>query len=432
MVIDAEQLRDAVLAGDVRQVRNLLRDATEADRRACAESLKEFLISPELHRRPTGRDYDRLSMQERVLLARRLTRVSAAIVAVKSGLADDLSAALAAADGVFDWINPTEDDFDEIANVYADRRPPWLAELVDHRLQQDFVGPSVFMTGQGGLEAWQMARRLVRLGAIARPAIAQYTTRMPVSLYHERWEHWVYTENAQIVLLFHPLEGLLADPGLLEDEVWRLFEVPGAASALAECKGTWEEALATLSERGLLDRGRLLDACLEAFTRDFARAQVSWYATFHDRMAPTLDEMEVRTSKYLALLATNHTHGVALAQRACDRLLAARRLPAADLIAVSPLVLLLPHKGVVIRQLKLLEKVAGEPSLRPQALATAAGAFEHARLDIQEAALNLISKFGMPEAAEAASISAHAAHLDPTLTSKASSLGLLAVSPESH
>jgi hypothetical protein len=50
MSLDPQQLAAAVLAGDVRQVRGFLRDATEADRAACAESLKSFLTGPEIHR----------------------------------------------------------------------------------------------------------------------------------------------------------------------------------------------------------------------------------------------------------------------------------------------------------------------------------------------------------------------------------------------
>ena len=263
-------------------------------------------------------------------MQQRYTRLNAAAVAAKSGLADDLPTAVTAA-GTMSWISPWGDDFDEIAHVYADRRPPWLAELADQRLQERFVGDGVFVGSQGGLESWPMARRLARLGAIARPAIPQYTTRMPISLYHEGWVSAgqppgiVWRPDARPGLLYHPLDGLLADPGLLDDEVWRLFEVPGAARELTRCKGTWEAALVTLSERGLLDRDRLLDACLDAFFKDFAPTQVGWYATFHDRMAPTLDEVAARTGQYLALLAANSAHGVALAQRACDRLLAAGR-----------------------------------------------------------------------------------------------------------
>jgi hypothetical protein len=434
MTIDPQQLEVAVLAGDVRQVRGLLRDATDADREACAESLKTFLIGPEVHRRPTGRDYQGLTHEERVLLERRYTRLGAAAVAATAGLADGLRTALAASRGMGGWISPWEDEFDEIANVYADRRPPWLAELVDQRLQERSVSDPVFVGGQGALEAWFMARRLVRLGAIVRPAIQQYTTRMPASLYREGWvsagqASAVWQPDARPGLFHHPLDGLLADPGLLDHEVWRLFEVPGAARELVRCKGTWEEALATLSERGLLDRGRLLDACLDAFFKDFAASQVGWYSTFHDRMAPTVDEVAARTGKYIALLGTNSAHGVALAQRACDRLLAAGRLPLADFLAASAPLLLFPHKTIAIRQVKLLGKAAREPSVRALALATAAGAFGHDRLDVQEAALDLIGKLGVPEGAEAAVIAGHAAYLNPALTGKAADLGLAAAPP---
>lgn len=111
----------------------------------------------------------------------------------------------------------------------------------------------------------------------------------------------------------HPLDGLLKDPGLLEDEVWRLFTVPGVASWLEDKwhpwlegrwrRGTcWQDALAALSEQGRLDRDRLLDACLDAFSRDFAPNQVGWYVTFHDRMSPSLDDMAARASRYIGLL----------------------------------------------------------------------------------------------------------------------------------
>jgi hypothetical protein len=434
MNLDPQQLASAVLAGDVRRVRGLLRDATEADRRACAESLKSFLIGPEIQRRPTGQEEEGLTGEERILLERRCTRLGAAAVAVKSGLADGLRTALSAA-STMSWINPWDDDFDGIAHVYADRRPPWLGELTDQRLREEYVGDGVFAGTQGGVEPWPMARRLVRLGVIARPAIPQYTTRMPISLYHEGWvspgqpPSMVWRPDAQPGLLYHPLDGLLADPGLLDDEVWRLFETPGAARELAKCKGTWEEALAALSRRGLLDRGRLLDACLGAFFQDFAPTQVGWYATFHDRLAPTLDEVAARTGQYLALLATNSAHGVSLAQRVCDRLLAAGRLPVTDFLAASAPLLLFPQKGVALRQLKLLAKIARDPALRPPALAAAAGAFGHGRVDVQETALDLIGKFGLPEGAEAAVITGQASYLAPALTSKAVALGLLAAPP---
>jgi hypothetical protein len=120
---------------------------------------------------------------------------------------------------------------------------------------------------------------------------------------------------------------------------------------------------------------------------------------------------------------------VSLGQRACDRLLAPGRLPLAGLLAASPTLVVFPNKDVAIRQVRLLGKVASEPSPRARALATAAGAFGHERLDVQEAALDLIGKLGVPDGAEAAVIAGHAAHLAPVLAGKAAGLGLLAALP---
>jgi Family of unknown function (DUF6493) len=421
MSIDPQQLEAAVLASDVRQVRGLLRGATEADRRACAESLKSLLALHPIQLRV--RDSFGLTTEECILQHQRNSRCNAARWAVKAGLAAGPPAPF-----MSNWVSPWEDGYDEFVNVLADRRQTGLAESVDGWL----AGP--IDRRHPDRRSWLMARRLVRLGGIARPAVPGYTTKMPGALYQELRVQFPVgrgepAREAVCLLAYRPLDALLADPGLLDDEVWRLFEVPGAAPELAKCDGTWEEALATLSERGLLDRGRLLDACLDAFFKDFASSQVGWYATFHDRMAPTADEVAARTGKYIALLAANSAHGVSLAQRACDRLLAAARLPLAEFLAASPPLLLFPQKVIAIRQVNLLGKVAREPSLRAVALATMAAAFGHARLDVQEAALERIGEFGVPEGAQADVIAAHASYLNPALTSKAADLGLLAAPP---
>jgi hypothetical protein len=116
-----------------------------------------------------------LTDEECRLLNRRSAQYKAALAAVRAGLADGLPAT-----GRLDWVNPWEDDFDAFANVLADRRPPWLAELVGQQLEapahKRHLDPR-----------WLAARRLVRLGAIARPAVPGYTTLMPRALYQELW-----------------------------------------------------------------------------------------------------------------------------------------------------------------------------------------------------------------------------------------------------
>ena len=55
------------------------------------------------------------------------------------------------------------------AGVLADRNPPWLADLVERRLTARVPL---------GLSTWPLARWLVRLGAIERPAVPEYGAEM--------------------------------------------------------------------------------------------------------------------------------------------------------------------------------------------------------------------------------------------------------------
>jgi hypothetical protein len=69
---------------------------------------------------------------------------------------------------------------------------------------------------------------MVRLGAIPRPDVPEYTTLMPHGVCHAPEDPYLGTKPADYDLT----EVLLADPGLLEDHVWRLFTVPAAARML--------------------------------------------------------------------------------------------------------------------------------------------------------------------------------------------------------
>lgn len=449
MSIDPQQLEAAIRASDPAQVRELLRGASEADRKSAAEAIKPLFDGPVIQFTEAitigaGGGPITPSLLAQILAAQeartdfQALRFNPARAAARLGLADGLKKALEVANDTPPWpsagatraaqlMGMPAETLDAIAGVLADRQPPWLATWAERRLTARFPP---------GLAAWPMARALVRLGAIGRPDVPQYTTAMVRSLYAAQYPH------GDVEILRHPLDSLLADPGLLEDEVWRLFEVPDAAELFgarfrrryenvmhAQCTGAWLAALATLAEQGRLDRDRLLDACLDVFLRDFPPNRVGWYATLHDRLAATIGETRARAGKYLALLAANAQPGVSIGQQACGRLLAAGLLPTADFLAASPSALLFPRKAIALAQLKLIGKVAREPSVRAQALAAAAEAFNHERLDVQEAALDLIGKLGVPDGPEGAVIAGHAQRLSPALISKAADLGLLAAPP---
>jgi len=115
----------------------------------------------------------------------------------------------------------TAAEVEQVAVVLADRSPDWLADFIDRHLKHQF-----------GIAAWPLARALVRLGAIPRPDVPEYATLMPNGV---TWH--AHEGNAQVQT---PLQALLADAGLLEDEIWRLFAVPEAGKVLADIDGRHE------------------------------------------------------------------------------------------------------------------------------------------------------------------------------------------------
>ncbi len=91
-------------------------------------------------------------------------------VAAAAGLAGGVNIAIKALDDYHNSWEFPEDGYDLIAGVLADRNPDWLPDLITRRLTAEFGF---------GVSAWRLARRLVRLGVIARPELAEYTTAMP-------------------------------------------------------------------------------------------------------------------------------------------------------------------------------------------------------------------------------------------------------------
>jgi hypothetical protein len=400
MTLDATEVEKAIRARDESRVRELLRHATEAERRACAKELKVFLANPD---------------EPAVDWQHWLSSTPAFGVA-----AVGLAGGAAPAHRVWREVNlgvgageAPKAVLDAIVGVLADRNPPWLADFADRMLRGQWA--------QLRWQHWQIVRDLVRRGLIEKPDRPEYTTAMVVGIY--AWE----PGHEQVVLA-----GLRADPGLLDDEVWRLFTVPEAGAELDGGYTGWEEALVTLAAAGTISRDRLLDACLDTFIRDFPPNHVGWYLKLYDQLAPSRDEKAARAGKYLALLSATNKTGVTLGQRECGALLDAGLLDPRGLIAASAAALLFPQKSAATAQLKLIGAlIKAHPEVRDDALATAAVAFKHEREDVQAVALKLIKTRGVPadEAARAA-VESLAAALSPVIAPDAVALGLApAISP---
>ncbi|MBT8409520.1 MAG: hypothetical protein KJN93_07835 [Alphaproteobacteria bacterium] len=222
--------------------------------------------------------------------------------------------------------------------------------------------------------------------------------------------------------------GLRSDTDFLKRDVWRFFEIEGggefslaAHDKYSAANAQWSGILLQLCAEGLLDRGRLLDASLDALERDFGQFRAGWYSRFHTALAPDPDEAGARADRYAALLASTVRPTVSFALKAIKALEKDRRINADALLGYLPPALQAPQKSAVTGALQLLASAARrEPSVRFAAARLAAGALISEASDVQSRALDLVEKLGATEDAEvqetlAAHIGAVAPSLEPRL-----------------
>jgi hypothetical protein len=259
--------------------------------------------------------------------------------------------------------------------VFEARKPAWLTEFAAWSLERSPL-------------AWPSVRALERAGLCGRPDTDYYVLGMIVCGPSR----------------FGPpvRDALLNDPELLQREVWRLFEVEGsgefslaARDKYCRAEMTWEAGLVALAADGVLPRGRLLDASLDALERDFAQFRARWFSRFHEALQPTPSEGAERVERYLDLLASKIPPTVSFALGALSKLDRANRLPAGALVErISPAVRA-RSKGGVTSALRLLEKASSrEPSFKAYISKTATQALAHESPAVQSAAFDLIVACG--------------------------------------
>ncbi|HET7015307.1 MAG TPA: DUF6493 family protein [Streptosporangiaceae bacterium] len=446
MSLDAAQLEKAIREDDPARVRELLAGATEGERAACSKALKPVLKGPGYpdldvimlaspfqvmdlisgrrkppEPRPEQREQQRIYDEWRELAGGLGFQLALLGLAGGARAAEEVASSIGPSRPERRWENYTDAEVGLFAAVLADRRPAWLADFVDRRLR----ACGEYLTG---LDGWLLARHLIRLGVISRPEVPEYTTLMPEGIARGQLPGLVPGREATIS------RALLADPDLLADEIWRLFAVPDVGRVLEQAdrwradaggRQTWAQALAALSAAGHVDRDRLINACIDAFSADFHPSRVAWYGAMLTELDPTIDELAGLAERYVGLLATTSKVGVTVGQAGLRQLLDAGRLDAQLLLDGSAPALLFPQKNIALAQLKLIDLVIAKmPGVAGAAIAAAAAAFGHQRQDIQEAALALIGRRGIPADAPLAEIRLRALDLSPGLQARAVEIGI--------
>jgi Family of unknown function (DUF6493) len=295
-----------------------------------------------------------------------------------------------------DFMLPT-DNQDAFVDAMRRLRPPWLAKAAGLLLDRT---PHL----------WWLAHLLVNAGLSDKPEGEVYI----LGMMGDGIYGWGRYPELRTLLVEH-------DPSLLQDEVWRLFEVEGSGeyslAAYDKYRGEWGPTLVQLSEEGHLSRDRLLDASLEALERDFAQFRAGWHSRFHELLAPTIDERAVRQERYRRLLGSAVPPTVTFALKALTVLAKQERLETDELLDALEPALLARAKSSVKMATKLAMAVAQDkPASRTAVAVVLASALAHEATDLQKMVfgrLEALAEPGTPQVADA--IAPYASGVQPSL-----------------
>ncbi|MDO3686802.1 DUF6493 family protein [Micromonospora sp. C28ISP2-4] len=191
------------------------------------------------------------------------------------------------------------------------------------------------------------------------------------------------------------LDRLRADP-FLDAMLPGLFTVDGAGNFLANGSvgaQTLAQALAALTAEGRLDRATVLNGVLGRLLRGDRPAALRPFLVLHDLLAPTPEEVAVRSNAYLRLL----TDGPGPVARTAQRTLrdAGDASEPEALWEAARTVLARPEKELVRSQLSWLDRLARQhPDRSAEIGALVAVAADHPDAGLRERALALAQRHG--------------------------------------
>ncbi|MDY0164898.1 MAG: DUF6493 family protein [Thermoguttaceae bacterium] len=287
--------------------------------------------------------------------------------------------------------------------LLVDRRPDWVGRWALDLLE-----------GQHYWHRWGLVRRLINAGLMEKPDHLNYYLGM-ISGCQSRFDD---DDTLR--------QRLLDDPGLLDDEVWRLFEYEGGGeNSLANwdryARGSkWSDVLLAFAREGRLSRTRLLECSLEALERDFNAYRARWFASFYDALEPTAEERTQHAGRLLALLGASAPNIASWAfQKVREIAHRGAYEPEAVIAGVQPS-FLARQKGIALKAIKLLRQTAeGSPGSAAAAAHAVAGALGHEAAEVQQAALDAIDALAVPDDEElAARIALYAQSVAPSLGSR--------------
>ncbi|CAN5691038.1 hypothetical protein BH10CYA1_BH10CYA1_04220 [soil metagenome] len=194
---------------------------------------------------------------------------------------------------------------------------------------------------------------------------------------------------------------LLANPDVLEEDIWRIFEVEGdqenSLAALDKYSNVkpWSTTLVTLVLEGHLPKQRLLEASLDALNCGFNQFKSGWFSRFHEALQPSPEERAGLTERYALLLGNLTPPTVAFALKALEHIDKKQPLPEEVLLTYLTPALVSGTKGTVAAALGLLERaIKRNNAFATSACLMAADALQHDSPDVQNKTMGLLEKWG--------------------------------------
>lgn len=256
------------------------------------------------------------------------------------------------------------------------RKPQWLDGLVQRELR---AAAEAFWSR----ERFVRIRLLERLGLIALEPDDTYVLAMISAIGPNK------------------ADTLRADSELVENALWRVFEVEGGGEVsltnVDRFGGEeWRKTFLELTADEMLDRARVLAQCLDALGRDFAAYRAGWFSATFLALKPTVHELTVLQPALRRLLAAPVPATVGFALKQLSLVQKAGLLDVEETLQALPPATLVKAKGTALGALRLAGLVGVGREVMASTVATTALGHPHA--DVQRSAAELLRRFGDSEA----------------------------------
>uniref|UniRef100_UPI0028682A6A DUF6493 family protein n=1 Tax=Streptomyces shenzhenensis TaxID=943815 RepID=UPI0028682A6A len=345
---------EAVRAGRVGETALLVRKLTETERRALLPGLQR--LRKELRAAPWE------SRSER-----RYPALQVAGAVCHSGAAA-AATWIAGAD-----MRRRQAPADLLLKVLADRDTGWQADVA-RRLAARPVSADVPFPLMAGL---------VRRSGCEVPVTDAYVVG---------WVRYIGHTWGRVPLV----DRLRAEPDLapLVNGLFELSDLGEIRWLVGEGPGSWQSALAELTDAGVLERKAVVDACVARLRRGGGPTDHRVFLPLLGNLALTRDEQRERVADWTALARDAASPVAAHAQSVLAALALGDGLTPRQLAEASEGLLSRTEKKLVRAQLVLLGKaLARQAAAAAELLPAVAQAFGHADTQVQERALKLVERY---------------------------------------